>query len=164
MGAFKEKIREVLKQQELTDADLRKRLLEMLAEQETLHKMTYEEFLAWADEDTLAEWVEGDVIMASPASTRHQRIGRFLNQVIGQYVESRELGETLPPPYQMKLSRSGREPDLLFVAAEHLDRIKKTIWMGRPTWWWKLFPRKAPGATAGINSTNTSRPASRNTG
>lgn len=45
MGAFKEKVREVLQQQELTDADLRKRLLEMLTEQVTLHKMTYEEFL-----------------------------------------------------------------------------------------------------------------------
>ena len=25
-------------------------------------RMTYEEFLAWADEDTLAEWVDGEVI------------------------------------------------------------------------------------------------------
>ena len=31
-------------------------------------KMTYEEFLAWADEDTLAEWVDGEVVMTSPAS------------------------------------------------------------------------------------------------
>ena len=58
MGVFKEKVREVLKQQELTDADLRKRLVEMLTEQEILPKMTYEEFLAWTDEDTLAEKFE----------------------------------------------------------------------------------------------------------
>ena len=37
-------------------------------------RMTYEEFLAWADEDTLAEWVHGEVIMASPASRRYQDI------------------------------------------------------------------------------------------
>ncbi|HDN80831.1 MAG TPA: Uma2 family endonuclease, partial [Chloroflexi bacterium] len=29
--------------------------------------MTYEEFLDWADEDTLAEWVDGEVVMYSPA-------------------------------------------------------------------------------------------------
>ena len=28
-------------------------------------RVTYEEFLAWVDEDTLAEWVEGEVIMTS---------------------------------------------------------------------------------------------------
>lgn len=31
-------------------------------------KMTYEEFLAWADEDTWAEWVDGEVIYMSPVS------------------------------------------------------------------------------------------------
>lgn len=25
-------------------------------------KMTYDEFLTWADEDTLAEWVDGEII------------------------------------------------------------------------------------------------------
>ena len=31
-------------------------------------KLSYKEFLAWADEDTLAEWVDGEVVMHSPAS------------------------------------------------------------------------------------------------
>lgn len=34
--------------------------------------MSYEEFLEWADEDTLAEWVNGEIIMSSPASYWHQ--------------------------------------------------------------------------------------------
>jgi hypothetical protein len=38
--------------------------------------MTYAEFLDWADEDTLAEWVNGKVIMTSPASLRHQPSSR----------------------------------------------------------------------------------------
>ena len=38
------------------------------------YEMTYQEFLNWADEDTLAEWVNGKVIMTSPASLRHQLI------------------------------------------------------------------------------------------
>jgi len=88
-------------------------------------KMTYEEFLAWADEDTLAEWVDGDVIMYSPASRKHQDLEQFLAQVVGLYVAERDLGQVMLPPFQMKL-KHGREPDLLVLAREHLDRLQET--------------------------------------
>jgi Uma2 family endonuclease len=88
-------------------------------------RMTYEEFLAWADEDTLAEWVDGAVIVASPVSRQHQEIGGFLYKLLSTYAEVRGLGVVLPP-FQMKLASSGREPDLLFIAQAHLDRLKET--------------------------------------
>ena len=88
-------------------------------------RMTYEEFLAWADEDTLAEWVDGEVIMNSPASLRHQEVVAFLANVIGLYAEQHALGKAIMPPFQMKLEHSGREPDLLFVASEHLGRLRE---------------------------------------
>jgi Uma2 family endonuclease len=88
-------------------------------------RMTYEEFLDWADEDTLAEWVDGEVVMYSPASRRHQSIADFLTGVMRAFVEQRDLGVVLSAPFQMKLER-GREPDLLFVAREHLDRLQET--------------------------------------
>ncbi len=87
-------------------------------------KMTYEEFLAWADEDTWAEWVDGEVIVLTPASTRHQQIVSFLDRVLGIYVEEGDMGAILTAPFQMKLER-GREPDLLFIAKEHLDRLRE---------------------------------------
>ncbi|MEI7837907.1 MAG: S49 family peptidase, partial [Planctomycetota bacterium] len=55
-------------------------------------RMTYEEFLDWADEDTLAEWVNGEVVMASPPSRQHQEIVVFLTQILGLYATKRELG------------------------------------------------------------------------
>ncbi len=87
--------------------------------------MTYQEFLAWADEDTLAEWEAGKVIMASPASSQHQRISKFLTNLLDLYVQSRALGEVIPAPFQMKL-QNGREPDLMFVKREHLERLQAT--------------------------------------
>lgn len=48
-------------------------------------KMTYEEFLAWCDEDTWAEWVDGDVIVFSPAPRQHQEVVDFLLSVLGLY-------------------------------------------------------------------------------
>jgi len=47
--------------------DLRSRLLEVLMAPASPRKMTYDEFLAWANEDTLAEWVDGEVVMYRPA-------------------------------------------------------------------------------------------------
>ncbi|MBM3143538.1 MAG: Uma2 family endonuclease [Chloroflexi bacterium] len=89
-------------------------------------KMTYEEFLVWADEDTLAEWVSGEVIMTSPASLRHQEISVFLGTVLRAFVEAHDLGKVIVAPFQMKVGESGREPDLIFVAETHRERLKET--------------------------------------
>lgn len=93
--------------------------------------MTYDEFLDWADEDTLAEWVDGRVVMTSPASARHQYLVIFLSTVLSTYVTMRDLGTVLTGPFQMKMARSGREPDVLFVAKEHLARLQPTFLHGR---------------------------------
>ena len=89
-------------------------------------RMTYEEFLDWCDEDTLAEWVDGEVIMASPASLIHQSLVGFLLNVLEIYAEQRGLGQVIAAPFQMKTGPDlpGREPDLLFIARGNLHRLK----------------------------------------
>jgi Uma2 family endonuclease len=69
------------------EESLRRKLLEILLAPAELRKMTYEEFLAWADEDTLAEWVGGEVVMYTPTSKRHQNIADFLTGVLRTFVE-----------------------------------------------------------------------------
>jgi Uma2 family endonuclease len=108
--------------------NLRERLTEALAidpDQLLLPTMTYEEFLLWADEDVHAEWVEGKVLLMTPASSRHQRISMFLGTLLNLYVSSHDLGEVFDAPFQMRLHQPprGREPDILFVAKEHLGQI-----------------------------------------
>ncbi len=90
--------------------------------------MSFEEYLEWLDEDTWAEWVDGEVVMLSPANTRHQDIAGFLFSVLRTYAETKGLGKVLSAPFPMKLGavRRGREPDILFVAKEHIDRLKDT--------------------------------------
>ena len=99
--------------------------LEAMQIQQPTSNISYQEFLDWADEDTLAEWVNGEVCMSSPASLQHQQIERFLGYILSFYIETHELGELLPAPFQMKLANSGREPDLLFVRTEHLNRLRQ---------------------------------------
>ncbi|HEY7126827.1 MAG TPA: Uma2 family endonuclease [Ktedonobacterales bacterium] len=89
-------------------------------------KLTYEQFLEWADEDTLAEWVDGAIVMTSPASLRHQDIINFLVGVLSTFTTVHSLGHIVDGPFQMKLERSGREPDILYIAKAHLSRLKAT--------------------------------------
>jgi Uma2 family endonuclease len=106
--------------------DWRRKLIEAvlaIPDSQAKEKMTYEEFLAWADEDTLAEWVDGMIQMSTPATRRHQEITGFLQTVISIYVRHHNLGVVLAAPFQMKLTRTGREPDVIFVATAHLDRL-----------------------------------------
>lgn len=87
--------------------------------------MTYEEFLEWAD-GIRAEWVDGEVIVMSPASVAHQRILSFLAALLQHFVEANELGLILFAPFQMRLRTrpSGREPDAIFIARERLDKLQ----------------------------------------
>jgi Uma2 family endonuclease len=87
--------------------------------------MSYEEFLAWADEDVHAEWVDGEVIVFMPPSQKHQAIIGFLLTLLSAYADLFDLGVVLAAPFEMRLRTDGpsREPDLLFVTREHLDRL-----------------------------------------
>jgi len=86
--------------------------------------VSYEQLLEWADEDTHAEWVDGKIEMSSPARLRHQLVMGFLYRVVSAFVDVFELGSLVLPPFQMKLSNSGREPDLVYLSREHADRLR----------------------------------------
>ncbi|MBC8234247.1 Uma2 family endonuclease [bacterium] len=91
-------------------------------------KISYEDFLAWCDEDTLAEWVDGEIIMVSPASNRHQDLSDFLVSLLRIYTETNGLSVVRSAPLQMKLGTDlpGREPDLLFLSTANLHRLQDT--------------------------------------
>jgi Uma2 family endonuclease len=108
--------------------ELREQLLLALQENEPLPlQMSYEEFLAWADENVHAEWVDGKVILMSPVSSIHQQLAGFLYELLVVFVRLRQLGRVYMAPFQMKLPQSsGREPDLIFIKRENLSRLKNT--------------------------------------
>jgi Uma2 family endonuclease len=98
--------------------------------------VSYKEFLAWADEDVHAEWINGEIQTMPPASAPHQRVVQFLSRILGTWVEERDAGEVFVAPFQVKLEErpSGREPDILVVTDEHRDRIHETHVGGLPIW------------------------------
>ena len=95
-------------------------------------KMTYEEFLEWLDEDTHAEWINGEVIFMTPISIEHQNLGRFLLSLISHFADLHQLGVVAYDPFQMKTAPElpSRAPDILFVANENLSRLEETYLNG----------------------------------
>ena len=65
-------------------------------------RMTYEEFLEWAD-GIRAEWVDGEVILMSTVSFAHQYVAEFLAASLRVFTEENNLGQVLTAPFQVRL-------------------------------------------------------------
>jgi len=91
--------------------------------------VSFDAFLEWMDEDTHAELVDGEIVMASPTSVEHQDIRDFLLGIMGLYLVVHPLGKLLSAPFIIRIPShlNGREPDILFVKSEHLSRLKPTF-------------------------------------
>lgn len=94
--------------------------------QAPIKKMSVEEFLQWLNEDTHAEWVNGEVLLMSPISFEHQEVARFLLKVLSEFVDVKGTGVICYEPFQMRLANSSRSPDILFVSNANLQRLKET--------------------------------------
>lgn len=116
----KKLIKEQLPQWISESSELRLRLANAF-DIESGDRLSYQDFLS-QDGDHHAEWVNGVVVEMSPPSTKHQVLVRFLCSLMQTYAEEHDLGVVIPAPFQMKL-QNGREPDILYIAAEHLDRL-----------------------------------------
>jgi Uma2 family endonuclease len=87
--------------------------------------MSYDQFLTITDEDTHAEWVDGEAIFFMPPDKKHQQLMAFLVALLRTYCDHLQLGEVLTAPFEMKadVGSNAREPDILFVAQANQTRI-----------------------------------------
>jgi Uma2 family endonuclease len=75
-----------------------------------------EEFYRLADEDADWEYLDGRLLMHSPASDRHEDLFRFLLTLLSAYLDERGGGVVRGSRYPMRLDeRWSPEPDLLVV-------------------------------------------------
>ena len=94
--------------------------------------MTWKQFHDWLDDKTHAEWLEGEVFIMAPASDPHQMLVTFFGSVLTLYAAKYDLGSIRVAPFQVKMARSGREPDILFVAKANTARIRRTYLNSAP--------------------------------
>ncbi len=89
-------------------------------------KVTFNEYLRM--EERNIEWIDGRIVKYMSCSFSHEALFIWLSFVLNGFTLKHNLGKILGSRFAMrtKISR-GREPDLLFVANENLDKIKPTF-------------------------------------
>ncbi len=77
------------------------------------------------DEDIRCEYLDGVLIVHSPASPRHERIIMFVLLLLGNFVAQRRLGELFGSNVVMQLGERCLSPDLSFLKSEHVGRVRE---------------------------------------
>ena len=91
-------------------------------------RVSWDEFHDAWDREHRTEWVDGVLIEVSPENVRHLFLTDFLVALIRFVARGDNLGIVLHSNFimRLRLRPSGRVPDIMFVATEHLDRVKDT--------------------------------------
>ena len=91
-------------------------------------RMTFEEYLALDYEHGLSEWIDGEVRLYVSAYEAHQRIITNLVAILSAFAELTNAGRVLTAGYAMRAARlgNGREPDVLFIRTDHLERMEQS--------------------------------------
>lgn len=92
----------------------------------------------WDEEDYLSlhtnhlvEFSDGRVEVLQMPTTSHQRIVQFLSTALFAFATAGGLGTVLFAPLRVRLrKRKYRQPDVVFMLAEHADRIGEKFWTG----------------------------------
>ncbi|HYG78018.1 MAG TPA: Uma2 family endonuclease [Planctomycetota bacterium] len=97
-------------------------------------KLTEKEFVEWCDEETRAEWVDGEVILIAPDNTYHNQIAGFFYKLIDAFASERVPGRVFFESIQLRLpgQRRRRQPDVIFVSERQSDIIRETYIDGAP--------------------------------
>jgi Uma2 family endonuclease len=103
-----------------------------IASQPAVRRMTYAEFLKADFENNHVEWVNGEIVPMAPVGDEHSDLQNWLSACVTVFVDFKSLGKVRNEPFQMKTGPDlpGRSPDIFFIAAPNLKRVKKTYLQG----------------------------------
>ncbi len=76
------------------------------------------------------EWVGGVLIKMTPVSARHDGLTRFLDRLIGGYLDLTNLGQIRSAPFVMRVGKSRREPDLQVILNDNPGELTDTYMDG----------------------------------
>ncbi len=79
------------------------------------------DFYAWIDEHKKAEFINGQIVLHSPAKKRHLTATKLLSRIVSIYTDIKQLGETFFEKAMISLTRNDYEPDIVFFKKEKSD-------------------------------------------
>ena len=71
-------------------------------------------FRNWIDESMKAEFINGEVILHSPAKHKHISISDLLSRIISVHSSNKKLGRIFTEKAMISLTRNDYEPDICF--------------------------------------------------
>lgn len=89
-------------------------LQESLAEEQARREKFHEEM----DDSVKCEFINGEIIMHSPAKNHHLQTVKCLFRIIDAYVERHQLGTVVTEKALVRLPRNSYEPDICFFRQE----------------------------------------------
>ncbi len=96
-------------------------------------RFTYEDYLLIPEDGKRHEIIDGEEYVAPAPNTRHQRITMRLSAFLFNHLEAHDLGEVFAAPIDVILSDYDVvQPDVLFVAKAHADRVGEHGITGAP--------------------------------
>ena len=140
----------------------------ILVEAPQRRQMSYEEYLNFAGDSQIVEWVDGEVIIYMPPVDKHQDVSQFLGTLLNLFIHFFKLGIMRYAPFEVKLWPGGpsREPDIIFIANENIAKLTPERFEGGPDLLIEIIlPGSVTGnklrllspGTAGISSKHISR-------
>ncbi len=94
------------------------------------YEATEDDFEELAEEDLRCEYLDGVLIVHSPASVEHEDHVMFLGTLLNNFVSCRGLGRVYGSNTVMQLGRRRFCADVNFLAADHAGRIRHRRVMG----------------------------------
>lgn len=106
------------------DVDSAKTVIADPPSEERRIAMSYQDWLNWEGSDRQSEWVDGEAIVFMPPTIPHADVAGFVYILLFHFARFFDLGRVMQAPVEVRLAPGvSREPDVLFVARRHLDRI-----------------------------------------
>ncbi|QQR74497.1 MAG: Uma2 family endonuclease [Holophagales bacterium] len=96
-------------------------------------KLTYADFLRFPEDGQRHELLDGEHVVTPSPRTKHQVVSVNLTLLLATWARAADAGQLFVAPFDVVLSDSTVvEPDLLFLAREHLDRLTEENVRGAP--------------------------------
>ena len=77
-------------------------------------KASRQAFYEWIDEDMKAEFINGEIVVHSPALHKHNSVVMLLGTLMNAFVIEREMGIVLVEKALIELTRNSYEPDICY--------------------------------------------------
>lgn len=99
-------------------------IIDKIKEELIFEEQKRNEFYEWIDEDTKAEFINGQIDMHSPVKKEHTDVTKYLIMLLQPYVAIKKLGYVGFEKTMIRLTRNDYEPDICFFKTEKSKGFK----------------------------------------